>query len=216
MVGRGHGHDVTWKLVDLHEKKRYHALDFTGFVIVATLLPDGVELVEQKHAWHGPHVFEQACEARVRLAEVRPHKCVVADREKLHCQSFGNSLGNRSFTVTRRPRQQYSMTRLHAVGSKQVGSVLFLDQLPQLLADGERENQIVEALGRHSLKDRILACLTCWTCRNWRRHRDSVQSPFEAVGIYVVTLTTLFSHGGLDRRAQSRPVTGYTGAHNRK
>jgi hypothetical protein len=108
------------------------------------------------------------------------------------------------------------MTRLHAVGSKKIGSVLFLDQLSQLLADGKRENQIVEALCGHSLKDRILACLACWTCRNWRRHRDSIQSPFKAVGIYVVALTALFSHGGLYRRAQSRPVTGYTGAHNRK
>lgn len=61
MVGRGHGHDITRKLVDLHEQKRYHALYFAGFVIVATLFSDGIELVKQEHAWDGPHIFEQAC-----------------------------------------------------------------------------------------------------------------------------------------------------------
>lgn len=216
MVGRGHGHNVTRKLVDLHEQKRHHPLNFAGLVIVATLLPDGIELVEQKHARDSPHIFEQARQARVRLAEVRPDKCVIADREKLHRQRLGNSLGNRGLTVARRARQQYSMSRLHAVSPKQIGSVLFLDQLSQLLADGKREDQIVESLCRHSLKDRILACLSGRTRRGRRRYRDGIQGALEAVGVAMMALGPFFGNGSFDRCTQRGTITGHAGAHNRK
>ncbi len=70
MVRRRHDDDVAWQLIQLHQKEGHHALDFTSFMRIATLFANGIELIEEKHAWLCPHIIEQFAKPGICLTQI--------------------------------------------------------------------------------------------------------------------------------------------------
>ena len=107
------------------------------------------------------------------------------------------------------------MSWLHSMRAQQVCPMLLLDQLLNLLADGERQDQLFEAPAGRDLKDRILARLSggLFGCR-WGGDADGVQRSLKTVRENVMIFPPLLRNDGLDRRAQSVAITGCAGAYN--
>jgi len=141
MIGRGDDDYIAGQLIQLHEQERYDALDLARLVDIASLFADGVELIEEKHAWRGASIFEQSRQTGIGLAKVGAHQGVVAHREKRDGNSFGHSFGERCLAIPRRTRKQDAMARLHALSAKQVGAALFFNQLARKLFGRQREDQ---------------------------------------------------------------------------
>ncbi len=59
MVGGGNDYNVARQLIELHKQKRNNALNFTGFMNVATLFADCIKFVEKQYAWHRTSVLEE-------------------------------------------------------------------------------------------------------------------------------------------------------------
>jgi len=58
MVGRSDRDDIAWQLIELHQQKGHNALDLAGLMGVTALFADGVELIEEKHAWPRADIVE--------------------------------------------------------------------------------------------------------------------------------------------------------------
>lgn len=130
MVGGGHHHDVAGQLIELHQQKRDDAFDLACLVDVAAFLPHRVELVEEQHAGRRPYVFEQASEPGVRLPEVGADQGVVTHGQQRNGDRFGDRLRERGLAVARWTGEEDAVPRLHALRSQEVGTVVFLDELP--------------------------------------------------------------------------------------
>ena len=159
MVGRCHGDDITWKLIDLHQQKRHDAFDFAGLVIVTALFADRIKLIKEKNAGDRSRIVEQFCKSRVRLAQIRADKSIVSYREKLDRQALGNSFGDRRFAISRWSRQKDSVAWLYAVRPEEIGTVLLLYELLYLLCDRKRKNKVVQTQARRGFQNCIFAGL---------------------------------------------------------
>lgn len=60
VISRANQNCVGGQVVDLHQQRTHNSLDFTGLVLVATLFPDGIELVEEENAGGGARKIEDS------------------------------------------------------------------------------------------------------------------------------------------------------------
>lgn len=118
VVGGSNHNNVTRKLVELHQEERYNALDFAGFVDVSAFLADGIEFVEEEYARHCAGVLEEACEARIGLAEIGSDQRIITHGQEGHGDRLGDRFGKRRFPVSGWSRQQDAVPRLHALGAQ--------------------------------------------------------------------------------------------------
>lgn len=199
VVCRGDCDHVTRELIDLHQQERDDAFDLAGFVDVAALLSDRIELVKKQYARHSARIVEEARQPRVGFAEKGADEGVVANGEKLHRQGLGDGFSHGGLAVTRRARQQHAVSWLHPVGAEQVCPVLFFDQLPNLFADRQRQDQLLNAATGDALEDCVLPRLPCRLRRHGRRHGHGVQGALEAVCQDVMVLSALLRNDGLYR-----------------
>lgn len=157
MIGRCDHDHVAGQLVELHEKERDNALDLARFMDVATLLADGVELVEKEHTRHRPCIFEQAGKPSIGLAEIGTDQRVVSDGEQGNGHGFSDRFGQRRLPVSGRAREQDAMPRLHSLRAKQIRPALLLDQLARQLFGRQGQDQIADACLGFGLDDEIAA-----------------------------------------------------------
>lgn len=131
MIGRSHDDYIAWKQVELHQQEGDDTLDLASLMDIAAFLANGIELIEKQHARHVSDIFEKSREARVGLAKVCAYQSIVAYSEKRNGDRLGDAFRERGLSVTRWPRQQYAMPRLHSLRPQKIGAVLFLDELPR-------------------------------------------------------------------------------------
>jgi hypothetical protein len=82
-VVRGADHDAVGRQrVQLQQERIHYPLDLAGFMDVAALLPDRVELVEEQNARRGRGVVYDPADAGGRFSQVAVDDTVVADGEE--------------------------------------------------------------------------------------------------------------------------------------
>lgn len=101
-------------------------------MLVAALLGNGVELVEQQYARDGSDIVEQLVQALRGLTQVTADQGVVAHGQEWHRERFSDGLGQRGLAVAGRPRQQDTMAWLQPMGTQQIGTKLLLDECHSL------------------------------------------------------------------------------------
>ena len=82
MIGGGDHDHITGQGIDLQQQGADDALNFSGFVNVATLLTESVELIKEEDAWMRPDEIEEASKARAGLAQIASNDCFVSDGEE--------------------------------------------------------------------------------------------------------------------------------------
>lgn len=155
MIGCRYDDDIAREMVELHQQERDDALDFAGFVNVATLLPDGVKLVEEEDAGRRTGIFEEARETSVGFAKIGTDQRIIAHGEERDSDRLGNGFGDRGLAIARRPREEDAMARLHALSTEQIGAMLLLDELPCQLFGRKGEDELIEPHARLGLDDEI-------------------------------------------------------------
>jgi hypothetical protein len=144
VVGRGNDDDVGGKRVDVEQKGAHDSLDLSGLVLVASLLADGVELVEEDYAAPRTHVLHEPGEPHRRLPEIAPDHAIVADDQERKAELTCERLCERGLAVTGRACQQDPVSRFEGVRAEKVRALLLLDQFLARARDVVREHQIVE------------------------------------------------------------------------
>ena len=157
MVSCRNDNDVARQLIELHQQERNHTFDLAGLVGVAPLFSDRIEFVEEQDTRLGTHIVEQLAQPGIRLAKIAADQRIVANNEERKRESLGESFGKRRFAIAGGAGQQNTMAGLIAVGSQDVGPNMLLHQLAPVLADGERQEQIVQPRSRLDLDDSLPA-----------------------------------------------------------
>jgi hypothetical protein len=97
---------------------------------------------------------------------------------------------------------------LHPVGTKQIGPVLLVDQLPDQLADRHGKDQVIEAPPRRALKNRVLSDLATRLRSRRRRYGHRVEGALQTIGENVMVFAALLRHDGLNGRPQGIAIAG--------
>jgi hypothetical protein len=108
------------------------------------------------------------------------------------------------------------MSGLHTVGSEQVSSVLLLDQLPHLLINRQRQDQILQAHARRRFDDCVFASLPTQLSGVRRAHGNGIQCSLKAIRQYVVIFSSFLGNYRFDRRTQGGAIAVRAGANNRE
>ena len=116
MVAGGDDDDVAGQLVELHQEKRNHSLDFAGLVRITALFADGIELVKKQHAGLCPDEIKKLAEPSVRFPQVASDQSIIANNQKRQRESLSDALCKRCFAISRRAREQHTMPGLKPMG----------------------------------------------------------------------------------------------------
>lgn len=93
MVGGRDNDDVARQFIHLHQQRGDDPLNLAGFVSVAALLPDGVKLVKEQNAGHGPDVVEDALETCGRFSKETTYHRLVAHNEEWDREALRDGFG---------------------------------------------------------------------------------------------------------------------------
>lgn len=157
MVGRRYDDHIARQLIKLHQKEGDNSLDFAGFMGVAPLFADCIELVKEKNAGTSPNIVEQLAKAGIRLAQIAADQRIIAHNEEGQTKSLRDGLGKGGLAVAGRSGEQYAVAWLISMRAQYISPDMLLNQLPPVLLDGKRQKQLFHTGARLDLQDRILA-----------------------------------------------------------
>ncbi len=135
MVGCRYEHYVRWKVIQEEQQVADQSADLASLVIIGSLLGQRIEFIQEQDTRAVPNPLERVREALCGLTQqTSDHPFVSEPYEREH-QRIRKRRRNTCFSGPGPAIEQDPMSRLQPVVSKELATVLFLNQLLKIRED---------------------------------------------------------------------------------